>query len=138
LTSLSLVGTYFASHEPAAPRIVIVDDNDDVRRQVRVQIERVGKYQVVGEAADGVDAIEVVTATQPDVVFLDLAMPRMDGLEALPLLLKAAPASRVVVLSGFDQGTMANKALDAGATRYVEKGIRINFAEIIDGVLSAA
>jgi CheY-like chemotaxis protein len=138
LTPLSLIGTYLAPHDGAAPRIVIVDDNDDVRRQVRLQIERIGRYEVVGEAVDGLNAVEVVTALQPDVVFLDLAMPRMDGLEALPLLLKAAPDVRIVVLSGFDEGTIAGKALAAGAMRYVEKGIRINFAEIIEGVLSVA
>jgi CheY-like chemotaxis protein len=120
------------------PRIVVVDDNDDVRRLVRIQIERVGRYEVVGEAVDGVEAVEVVTALQPDVVFLDLAMPRMDGLQALPLIIDAVPQVRVVVLSGFDQGTIAAKALAAGARRYIEKGPRINFAEIIDGVLSAA
>lgn len=118
------------------PRIVVVDDNDDVRRQVRIQIERIGRFEVVGEAVDGLDAIEVVTTLQPDVVFLDLAMPRMDGLAALPLLREAAPRTRVVVLSGFDQDTIASKALAAGAMRYVEKGMRINFAEIIDSVLS--
>jgi PAS domain S-box-containing protein len=120
-----------------APRIVVVDDNDDVRRQVRIQIERVGKYQVVGEAVDGVQAVEVVTALQPDVVFLDLAMPRMDGLQALPLIIDAVPHVRVIVLSGFDQDTIAAKALAAGARRYVEKGTRLNFAEIIDSVLIA-
>jgi PAS domain S-box-containing protein len=127
-----------AKPEQRSPRIVIVDDNDDVRRLLRVQIERIGRYDVVGEGIDGVHAIEVVTATQPDVVFLDLAMPRMDGLEALPLILGAAPGVRVVVLSGFDQDTIASKALEAGAVRYVEKGVRLNFAEIIEEALNAA
>jgi PAS domain S-box-containing protein len=118
------------------PRIVIVDDNDDLRRLLRIQIERLGRYNIVGEGVDGVDAIDVVTETQPDVVFLDLAMPRMDGLEALPLILQAAPGVRVVVLSGFDQGTIAAKALAAGAVRYVEKGMRLDFAQIIDDALA--
>jgi PAS domain S-box-containing protein len=143
----STLDTPLAGHVPVVdvsqpleriPRIVVVDDNDDVRRLVRVQIERVGRYEVVGEAVDGVDAVEVVTALRPDVVFLDLAMPRMDGLQALPLIIDAVPGVRVIVLSGFDQDTIAAKALAAGARRYVEKGPRINFAEIIDGVLSAA
>jgi PAS domain S-box-containing protein len=119
-----------------SPRIVIVDDNDDLRRLLRVQIERLGRYDIVGEGVDGVDAVEVVEKTQPDVVFLDLAMPRMDGLEALPLILQAAPGVRVVVLSGFDQGTIAAKALAAGAVRYVEKGMRLDFGQIIDDALT--
>lgn len=122
----------------SAPRIVIVDDNDDVRRLLRIQIERLKTYAVIGEAADGAEAIEVAAKTQPDVVFLDMAMPHMDGLEALPHILKASPESRVVVLSGFDESSMAPKALAAGASRYLEKGLRLNFREIIDDVMSAA
>jgi CheY-like chemotaxis protein len=119
------------------PRIVVVDDNDDVRRLIRVQIERLQTYEVVGEAADGAEAIDVVRAQQPDVVFLDLAMPVMDGYEALPLILQAAPDCRVVVLSSFDQATAAAKSLAAGASKYVEKAVRMDFAAIIDGVLAA-
>jgi PAS domain S-box-containing protein len=127
-----------ATPTPRSARIVIVDDNDDVRRLLRMQIERLGRYDIVGEGVDGVHAVEVVSETQPDVVFLDLAMPRMDGLEALPLIRDAAPGARVVVLSGFDQGTIASKAIEAGAVRYIEKGLRINFAEVIDQALSVA
>lgn len=122
----------------APAKIVIVDDNDDVRRLLRVQIERLGRYDVVGEGIDGVEAVEVVSATQPDVVFLDLAMPRMDGLEALPLIRGAAPAARVVVLSSYDRDTAADKALAAGAIRYIEKGVRIDFVEVIENALTSA
>ena len=58
----------------------------------------------------------------PDLVMLDLAMPRMDGLEALPLIKQAVPDVRVIVLSGFNQDTMAAKAMQAGADHYVVKG----------------
>jgi PAS domain S-box-containing protein len=118
------------------PRIVVVDDNDDVRRLVRVQIERLGGYEVVGEAVDGVEAVEVVGSSRPDLVFLDLAMPRMDGLEALPLIRQAVPGVRVIVLSGFDEGTIGAKALAAGASRYVEKGLRLDFRGLIEDVLN--
>ena len=119
------------------PRIVVVDDNDDVRRLLRVQIERLDAYDVVGEAADGQEAVEVVAALQPDVVFLDLAMPVMDGLEALPLLRQRAPDSRVIVLSGFDEATIGGKALAAGAVKYVEKGLRLDFRGIIEEALAS-
>ena len=79
--------------------------------------------EVVGLAADGEEAVELARSQQPDVVLLDLAMPRMDGLQALPLILEAVPGVRVVVLSGFDKHTMADRALEAGAHRYVEKGL---------------
>jgi DNA-binding NarL/FixJ family response regulator len=101
-----------------------------------VQIERLGHYDVVGEAVDGLDAVEVVGTSQPDLVFLDLAMPRMDGLEALPLIHQAVPGVRVIVLSGFDEGTIGEKALAAGASCYVEKGLRLDFRGLIEDVLN--
>jgi DNA-binding NarL/FixJ family response regulator len=120
------------------PRILIVDDNDDVRTLIREHVEAIGSYDVVGEAADGEEAVRMASGLQPDVVLLDLAMPRMDGLQALPLILDAVPGVRVIVLSGFDQGTMADKALAAGAARYVEKSVRINLAGVLADVLTAA
>jgi DNA-binding NarL/FixJ family response regulator len=59
---------------------------------------------------------------QPHIVLLDMAMPRMDGLQALPLIREAAPGVRVIVLSGFNQGTLEREALAAGADRYIVKG----------------
>ena len=64
-------------------------------------------YTVVGEAADGIAAVELARELQPDLVLLDLAMPRMDGLEALPLIRAAVPGVRVIVFSGFNQNTLA-------------------------------
>lgn len=114
--------------EPAAPgagapscRVLVVDDYDDVRMLLRMKLEGLG-YDVVGEAADGHEAVHLATTHRPDLVLLDVAMPRMDGLEALPLIREAVEGVKVVVLSGFDQGAMAEKALAAGASRYVEKG----------------
>jgi CheY-like chemotaxis protein len=121
----------------ARPRIVVVDDNDDVRRLLRVQIERLDSYDVVGEAADGLEAIEVVAALQPDVVFLDLAMPVMDGMEALPHIRQRAPGSRVIVLSSYEESAYGGKARAAGAVKYVEKGMRMNFRGIIEEALAA-
>lgn len=100
----------------------MVDDADDLRALLRIKLERSAGLQVVGEAVDGVDAVEQATRLQPDLVVLDVAMPRMDGLEALPLILEAVEGVRVVVLSGFNEGTMAENARAAGASHYVVKG----------------
>lgn len=102
-------------------RVLVVDDYDDVRMLLRIKLESLG-HEVVAEAADGQEAVALATSHQPDLVLLDVAMPLMDGLQALPLILQAVDGVRVVVLSGFDQGAMAEKALAAGAARYVEKG----------------
>ena len=104
-------------------KVLIVDDSRDLRDLLGIKVEMWGGYQVVGLAADGEEAVELARANQPDLVLLDLAMPKMDGLQALPLILDAVPGVRVVVLSGFDKGSMADRALEAGAHRYVEKGL---------------
>ncbi len=103
-------------------RVLVVDDAEDLRMLLRLRIDRLEGFEVVGEAGDGVAAVEQARALQPDLVLLDLAMPRMDGLEALPLIREAVPGVRVVVLSGFNQGTMADEARAAGADHYVVKG----------------
>jgi len=119
-------------------RILIVDDFEVVRKLLRQQLETAGAYEVVGEAADGEEAVRMATALQPNIVLLDLAMPRMDGLQALPLIRAAVSGVRVIVLSGFDKGTMAEKALAAGASHYVEKGLSMNLNDVIEGVLKSA
>ena len=81
---------------------------------------------MVGEAGDGHEAVELARDLQPDAVLLDLAMPRMDGVEALPLLLEAVPGVRVVVMSGFDQRGLGAQLIETGAVRYVEKGVRMD------------
>ncbi|MCE5288800.1 MAG: response regulator [Nocardiaceae bacterium] len=120
------------------PRILIVDDNGVVRNLMRLEIESLHNYEIVGEAADGEEAVARTIALKPDVVLLDLAMPTMDGLQALPLIRAASPAVRVIVLSGFDSRSMAEKALEAGADRYLEKGFEMDLGIVIDEVLGAA
>src|SRR5207302_4981402 len=77
--------------------------------------------EVVGEASDGHEGVVGVAETQPDVVLLDLSMPDMDGLEAIPLMRQRAPDARLVVLSGHEAGRVSLEALDQGATRYLSK-----------------
>lgn len=117
------------------PRVVIADDSDDVRMLLRAQLEMDGRFTVVGEANDGSVAVEIAQEQQPDLIVLDLAMPRVDGLTALPLLREAAPKARIVVLSGFDPLTVGPKVLAKGASRCVEKGFRMKLADVLAEVL---
>ena len=127
-----LVSVAWADPTPEAlPRVVIADDSDDIRALLRAQLEMDGRFAVVGEAEDGAAAVEVVREQQPDLVVLDLAMPRIDGLTALPLLREAAPGARVVVLSGFEAQAVAPKVLAAGASRCIEKGFRMNLPDVL-------
>lgn len=119
--------------------VLIVDDAEDLRMLLRLRMETCKGLTVVGEAADGVAAVEMASKLQPDLVLLDLAMPRMDGLEALPLIRAAVPGVRVIVLSGFNQSTMAQKALEAGADHYVVKGGSMRrLLELVDSLLEPA
>jgi DNA-binding NarL/FixJ family response regulator len=119
-------------------RVLIVDDSDDVRTLLRLKLEGDESCEVVGEAENGLEAIKLATSLQPHLVLLDLAMPQMDGLEALPQIIEAVQGVRVIVLSGFDQNTMAEKALAAGANKYLEKGRAISdLVTVIQGVLAS-
>jgi len=101
---------------------VIVDDTPDLRLLLRITLEQDGDFRVVAEAENGLEGVRMVSELQPDLVLLDLAMPVMDGLEALPRIREVCPAARVVVLSGFEAETMAQRALSAGADGYLQKG----------------
>jgi DNA-binding NarL/FixJ family response regulator len=106
-----------------AIRVVLVDDVAGLRALVRMALEVDGRFTVVGEAGNGADGIEVSRDLKPDLVLLDLSMPVMDGLEALPQILEASPDSRVVVLTGFESRRVSPMALKRGAVACLEKGI---------------
>lgn len=103
------------------PRVLVVDDEPDIRRIVRLLLERDGSFEVIGEAPNGVEGLELAQELQPDVVLLDLMMPKMGGREALPLLGKHVPRAMVVVLSALDEETEGEPAKAAGAFGYLEK-----------------
>ncbi|GAC1610371.1 MAG: hypothetical protein NVS3B26_16770 [Mycobacteriales bacterium] len=106
---------------PGLTRVLIVDDTSDYRMLLRVALELDG-LSVVDDVGDGAAAVAAARQHQPDVVLLDLAMPVMDGLEALPLIAQASPSSKVIVLSGFQAQSMEASALAAGAHAYQQKG----------------
>lgn len=122
MTAASSDGHYPNMETGDELRILVVDDTPDMRLLMRVLLDRYVGLRVIGEAENGVEAIELAEVRQPDLVMLDLAMPEMDGLEALPHILRVAPDAQVIVLSAFGADTMASAALAAGATSYVQKG----------------
>jgi CheY-like chemotaxis protein len=115
---------------PSRPvSVLIVDDTEDLRFILRRVLSGTGRFHVAGEATNGREALEVAARVQPDVILLDLLMPVMDGWEALPLLRRACPKSRVVVVSGQDRSHAEARALALGASGYIEKGV--SSAEIV-------
>lgn len=106
-------------------RVVLADDTADLRLLLRMALEEDQRFDVVGEAANGEDAVELAAREQPDAIVLDLAMPVMDGLEAIPAIRTSTPRTKIVVLSGFDAEEMSAQVLARGAHLYLEKGVAL-------------
>jgi DNA-binding NarL/FixJ family response regulator len=102
--------------------VLICDDHEPIRELLAAIVDGGPDMQVVGEAADGNEAIVEAIRLQPDVILLDLAMPNRNGLEALPELRRVAPAAQIIVFSGFANATVAEQVLALGAASYLEKG----------------
>ena len=98
---------YLSLLEQALARIVIVDDLQDMRDLVRIRLERSG-HQIVGEASTGVEAIAVAAEHVPDLVVLDVMMPEMTGVEALPEIVRRCPDTKVLVFSSQPELTLAD------------------------------
>lgn len=114
------------SPEPSSISVVLVDDSEDLLFLVRGALERSGQFRVVAEAADGEQGLAAAKASQPDLVLLDIAMPVMDGMQALPLIREQCPDTIVVMLSAFgDSSGMPQKAMDMGANGYIHKDGRL-------------
>ncbi len=114
------------AHETEGPgqrrvRALIADDDADARFLLTAWLQRAGTYDVAEVAEDGLEAVEAAGRGRPELVILDLAMPRMDGLEAATAIRELLPDARIVIHSAFSAGRMAQKAIDAGADVYVEK-----------------
>ncbi|NIH81535.1 response regulator transcription factor [Amycolatopsis viridis] len=105
-------------------RLVIADDQALLRGSFRMLVDNEADMTVVGEAATGAEAVEVVQATRPDVVLMDVRMPTMDGIEATRLITERAPSSRVLILTMFDLDSHVFGALRAGAAGFLLKDTR--------------
>jgi DNA-binding NarL/FixJ family response regulator len=110
------------SADPAAPiRVLVVDDADDIRGLLKLVLELDSEFRVVGEASNGEDAVRLTAELQPDLVVLDIAMPVMDGMDALRQLREVSPNSKVVMFSAYDSGWLAERARGFGAAAYIDK-----------------
>jgi DNA-binding NarL/FixJ family response regulator len=99
---------------------------DDLRVLYRMSLEGRPEFEIVAEAANGREAIEAVAKYKPDVCLLDLAMPVLDGLQALPGIREASPETKIVILTGFDSDPLRQEALLRGAHAYLEKSVALS------------
>ncbi|MGW7414688.1 response regulator [Streptomyces sp. NPDC054863] len=107
--------------EPAAVRVLLADDEELIRHGVRLILRHADDIDVVGEAANGAEAVELAAELRPDVALVDVRMPVLDGLAAIERLLALEPAPRVVMLTTFGDEENVTRALHSGATGFLLK-----------------
>ncbi|MBL8154357.1 MAG: response regulator transcription factor [Anaerolineae bacterium] len=115
---------------------MIVDDHDVVRRGLKIFFQAFDDLQLVAEAADGSEAIQLCDELQPDVVLMDLVMPQMDGITATRLIRQSHPATQVIALTSFQDDESVQAMMRAGAVGYLLKNASID--ELANTILSAA
>jgi two-component system, NarL family, response regulator LiaR len=115
--------------------ILIVDDHEVVRKGIRAYLETLPKFNVVGEAASGEEAIKMTGELIPDVVLMDLVMPGMDGIETTREVKKISPRTQIVVLTSYHEDEQIFPALKAGAISYVLKDMKMD--KLADAIQSA-
>ncbi len=102
-------------------KVLVVDDHSIVREGLKYVLEQSGEFEVVGQAGDGVEAVRVAAELSPDLVVMDVMMPRKDGVEACRDIVDSAPGTRVVMLTVANEETAVLEAVAAGATGYLQK-----------------
>jgi DNA-binding NarL/FixJ family response regulator len=118
-------------------RVLIADDVANMRQLVRFCLDE-DRFDIVGEAADGAEAVRLAREHEPDAIILDLSMPVMDGLQVIEEVRRHLPKTRILVLSGFASSTLSEQALALGADAYLEKGVGFDeLQDILTGLCPA-
>lgn len=121
---------------PSPISIVIADDHPMMRVGIRLRLEQEPDLQVVGEAGDGAEAIQLVEKFQPHVLLLDMEMPNVNGIEVLERLVPLKLATRILMLSGYNSQHYVFKALDLGVAGYLDK--RASLETILEAIRGVA
>jgi len=100
---------------------LIVDDHEVVREGLRLSLSRAPHIRVIGEASDGISAVELAMRRKPDVVIMDVRMPGMDGLEATKELMKRMPEGKVLIFTAYSERSLLSRGLESGARGYILK-----------------
>ena len=119
-----------------ALRVLIVDDHDITRRAIRSFLVSYPELQICGEAADGFEAVDKAKSLRPDVILMDISMPRLNGLEATKLIQKENLNTKVIIVSQNDPAVVGLQAREAGAAGYIsKKDIGQQLLPILRGVM---
>ena len=117
-------------------RVMVVDDHPIMRNGLRDTLEASGRFEVVGLAGDGEEAVSTVEALGPEVIVMDVLMPNKDGIDACREIMELLPGTRVMMLTASDEEDAVIEAIAAGATGYLEKYSRPE--ELVEAVLDVA
>lgn len=119
-----------------AIRVLLVDDVEEVRRDLRTALTLSGDIEIVGEAANGAEAIRLTESLGPDVVLMDLEMPIMDGYEATRRIKSLCPSRRVIALTVHDYESAREQAYRSGVDAFLVKGASVE--SIVQAILNSA
>lgn len=117
-------------------RVLIVEDHKIMRDGIKALLERSGEFAVVGEVETGSEAIQICTEVHPDIVLMDIGLPGMNGVDSTAELLRRCPATRVIMLSMYDDEDSVVSSIRAGARGYVVK--QASSAELLDALRAVA
>ncbi|MEA2517791.1 MAG: hypothetical protein QOG16_1629 [Actinomycetota bacterium] len=124
-----------AQREVAATRVLICDDVAELRSAYRVWLSAERDIDVVGEAANGNEAVAMTRELLPDVVLLDIQMPEKDGMQALEEIARDHPDTKVVMMTGLVDARLEHRALQLGAADFIKKGT--DFKDLADRIRAA-
>ena len=113
-------------------KVLLVDDHEIMREGMSALLRKQPEFEVVGQAADGRKALELVSELQPDVVIMDIGMPNLNGIEATGQILSKNPKIKVMALSTHSEGTIVAKMVKSGASGYMLK--ESAFEDLVDGI----
>ena len=116
-------GAAHATDRDDMATVLLVDDEEDMRFLARMQLERLAGFEVVGEASDGLEAVQMAARLQPSAILLDVMMPCLDGYGALPELTRVCPRSMIVMVSALSAATHEQPTIAAGAFAFLEKDV---------------
>jgi len=113
-------------------KVILVDDHEIFRNGLKILLHSLGNVEIIAEATNGLEFLEIIEINKPDLVFMDINMPKMDGIDATENVLKKYPNLRIIALSTFGDNEYFNKMLNAGVRGYMLKNSRKN--EFIDAI----
>jgi two-component system, NarL family, nitrate/nitrite response regulator NarL len=116
-------------------RTLIVEDHEELRNFLRLTLQNEARCVVIGEAVDGMQAVQKAEEFQPDLVLLDLSLPKLNGMEALRRIRKCSPHSKLIILSQDSAPEIVREALRLGAVGYLLKSDANNLPQALDAVL---